>query len=120
MFTPDQIRQLDTKLDPADVKTRAGANGGKVPYIEAWDVIEKANNIFGYAWSRETALTEIHEPVAFTPPPTRENPHPKTQVVSAWRAKVRITIFGENGRTIIREGCGGGRAFAPTVGEAVE
>jgi DNA repair and recombination protein RAD52 len=121
MFTPDQLKSLNAKLDPADVKTRSGA-GGKVPYVEAWDVLDKANIIFGHGnWDRETKLAEVHPPVPFTPSPTRENPHPKDQVVACYRAKVRITVWDEaHQRRTIREGCGASRAFAMTVGEAVE
>jgi hypothetical protein len=54
-----------------------------VPYVEGWEVIDKANQYFGPGnWDRETELQLSASPVPFTPPPTRENPHPKEQVVA--------------------------------------
>ncbi len=121
MFTDIILKKLDAKLDPDDIKSRNGA-GGKVPYVEGWEVIDKANHYFGFGnWDRETEVWEVHPPVEFTPPPTREHPHPKAQMVSCWRAKVRITVWDEaHQRKCVREGSTAHRSFALTVGEAVE
>ena len=119
MFTESQLKTLQDPLDPANVKPRKGPNGKTLSYIEGWQVIEEANHIFGFGtWSRETVLMEpLHDPVLITDP---DNPE-KGKVVSAFFAKVRITVWSEDGsRSVVREGCGAARGFAKTAGEAIE
>jgi recombination DNA repair RAD52 pathway protein len=119
MFTPDQIKMLQEPLDPANVKPRKGPNGKTVSYVEGWQVLEECNVVFGFGnWSRETVLMEaLHDPVLITDPDSPE----KGKVVSAFFAKVRITVWSEDGkRSIVREGCGAARGFAKTAGEAME
>ena len=48
MFTDDQKSLLEAKLDPGNVKSRKGANGATVSYVEGWYVIAEANRIFGF------------------------------------------------------------------------
>ena len=46
---------LDGKLARANVKSRRGANGKAVSYLEAWHVIDMANTVFGHGnWDAET------------------------------------------------------------------
>jgi DNA recombination protein Rad52 len=119
MFTESQLKTLQDPLDPANVKPRKGPNGKTVSYVEGWQVIEEANHIFGFGnWSRETVVVEaLHDPVLITDPDSPE----KGKVVSAFFAKVRITVWSEDGkRSVVREGCGAARGFAKTAGEAVE
>jgi recombination DNA repair RAD52 pathway protein len=123
LFTDDQKSLLEAKLDPGNVKGRKGANGATVPYVEAWHAIAEANRIFGHGgWeSRTVEMREVHPPVMFTPPPTRDNPHPKQQVVSCYAAKVRVTVWdASHTKKCVREGWSAHRSFSPTVGEAVE
>lgn len=55
MFTSDQRALLEGKLDKANVKSRRGANGKAVAYLEAWHVIDVANEVFGFGnWDAET------------------------------------------------------------------
>ena len=119
MFTESQLKTLQDPLDPANVKPRKGPNGKTVSYVEGWQVIEEANHIFGFGnWSRETVLMEaLHDPVLIIDPDSPE----KGKVVSAFFAKVRITVWSEDGkRSVVREGCGAARGFAKTAGEAIE
>ena len=48
MFTPEQQAKLVANLDKANVKSRRGANGKAVSYLEAWHVIDMANEVFGF------------------------------------------------------------------------
>ena len=48
MFTSEQKALLEGKLDKAHVKSRRGPNGKAVSYLEAWHVIDMANEIFGF------------------------------------------------------------------------
>jgi recombination DNA repair RAD52 pathway protein len=119
MFTPEQRALLEGKLDKADVKTRRGANGRAVSYVEAWHVIDMANTVFGHGcWDAETVeMKREHEPVQI--PPTEE--HPKGGIVVTYSARVRVTVYSQDGsRKVVRERSGGHRGFGPTVGQAVE
>jgi len=43
--------QLRQPLDMSRVKRRQAPGMGSVPYLEGYDVIDRANSIFGFAWS---------------------------------------------------------------------
>jgi DNA recombination protein Rad52 len=119
MFTPDQRALLEGKLDKAHVKSRRGANGKAVAYLEAWHVIDMANEVFGFGnWDAETVeMKREHDPVQI--PPTEE--HPKGGIVVTYSARVRVTVHAQDGsRKVVRERSGGHRGFGPTVGQAVE
>jgi recombination DNA repair RAD52 pathway protein len=119
MFTSDQLAQLEGKLDAANVKGRKGANGANVSYLEAWQVIDVANAVFGFGnWDAETvSMMREHEPVQIPPSPE----YPKGGVVVAYSARVRVTVHSHDGsRKVVRERSGGHRGFGPTVGQAVE
>jgi recombination DNA repair RAD52 pathway protein len=119
MFTEAQIKLLQQPLDPAHVKTRKGPNGMTLSYVEGWQVLEECNLVFGFGnWSCETVMIEpLHDPVLIT---DHDSPE-KGKVVSAYTAKVRITVYSQDGtRSIVREGCGAARGFAKTAGEAME
>lgn len=123
MFDDKQTRLLAGPLSPERVRPLE-ANGrpvlrdGKpVFYMEAWDLIEQANAIFGFGnWSRETVSVEaIHAPVLRE----NENDARKTVVVASFWAKVRITVT-DGLRSIVREGCGAATSYQKTMGESVE
>src|SRR5262247_3041173 len=58
-----------------------------------------------------------HEPVQIT----LTNEHPKGGVVVTYSARVRVTVYSQDGsRKVVRERSGGHRGFGPTVGQAVE
>ena len=106
-------------LDKANVKSRRGANGKAVSYLEAWHVIDMANEVFGFGnWDAETVeMKREHDPVQI--PPTEE--HPRGGIVVTYSAKVRVTVYSQDGsRKVVRERSGGHRGFGPTVGQAVE
>jgi recombination DNA repair RAD52 pathway protein len=119
MFTPDQRALLEGKLDKANVKSRRGANGRAVAYLQAWHVIDMANEVFGFGnWDAETVeMKREHAPVQI--PPTEE--HPRGGIVVTYSARVRVTVYSQDGsRKVVRERSGGHRGFGPTVGQAVE
>ena len=45
------VWELRQPLDMSRVKRRQAPGSGSVPYLEGYDVIERANAIFGFAWS---------------------------------------------------------------------
>jgi recombination DNA repair RAD52 pathway protein len=119
MFSAQQIAQLSGKLDKAVVKSRKGANGRTVAYLEAWQVVDMANEVFGFGnWDAETVeMRREHDPVHI--PPSEENP--KGGIVVTYSARVRVTVYSQDGsRKVVRERTGGHRGFGPTVGQAVE
>ena len=119
MFTDEQKALLEGKLDKANVKSRRGANGKALSYLEAWHVIDVANEVFGFGnWDAETVeMKREHEPVQI--PPSEENP--KGGIVVTDSARVRVTVHSLDGsRKVVRERSGGHRGFGPTVGQAVE
>jgi recombination DNA repair RAD52 pathway protein len=119
MFTPQQKARLEAKLDPDDVKSRSGQNGRKLSYGEGEYIISTANEIFGFGnWDAETVeMKREHDPVQI--PPTEE--HPKGAIVVTYSARVRVTVWSEDGsRKVVRERSGGHRGFATTVGQAIE
>jgi len=78
-----------------------------------------ANEVFGFGnWDAETVeMKREHEPVQF--PPSEE--HPKGSIVVTYSARVRVTVYSQDGsRKVVRERSGGHRGFGPTVGQAVE
>src|SRR5215470_13607529 len=119
MFTAEQRALLEGKLDKANVKSRRGANGKAVAYLEAWHIIDMANVVFGFGnWDAETVdMKREHDPVRV--PPSEE--HPKGGIVITYSARVRVTVYSQDGsRKVVRERTGGHRGFGPTVGQAVE
>lgn len=84
MFSDEQIEKLGAPLDEGRVKQHP--QSGK-DYLETWDVIAQANDIFGPAnWDSAIIHTEeVHE--------------------KGWRAVIRITVRAD-GDTITREDSG--------------
>ena len=69
-------------------------------------------------WDAETVeMKREHDPVHI--PPNEE--HPKGGIVVTYSARVRVTVYSQDGsRKVVRERSGGHRGFGPTVGQAVE
>ena len=53
------VWELRQPLDMSRVKRRQAPGMGSVPYLEGYDVIDRANTVFGFAWSFDL----IGEPV---------------------------------------------------------
>jgi DNA repair and recombination protein RAD52 len=59
-FTPEQIAELDKPLDPSRVKHRAGGGGMSLAYLKGHNVIDQANETFGFgAWGYDILLVEL-------------------------------------------------------------
>ena len=88
-------------------------------YLEAWHIIDMANEVFGFGnWDAETVeMNRKYVPLQI--PPTEE--HPKGGIVVTYSARVRLTVYSQDGsRKVVRERSGGHRGFGPTVGQAIE
>ncbi len=59
MLSQETIDQLDKPLDPTRVKHRAGGGGMSLAYLKGHNVIDQANDLFGYGqWGYEILLVE--------------------------------------------------------------
>jgi hypothetical protein len=107
MFTAEQLAALTAPLNRSHVKK----NPKGFDYVEGWHAIAEANRIFGFgAWDRETLeMCQLGEP---------EQVDGKWRV--AYRARVRITIWGQEGRKIVRDGAGYGSGIVKDLRDAHE
>ena len=105
-FTDKQVKELEKKLDPKNVKAR-DQNGFKLSYIEGWHAIAEANRIFGFGeWSRDTIeLTENTQPTQ----------NKNGNWIVSFRAKVRVDVNGCH-----RDGIGFGQGIAKDIHAAYE
>ncbi len=129
-FTPKQVAILSDVLDVTLVKKRQQA-GQTLSYIEAWRVIDQANQIFGFdGWTRET--TRLDKTVHETYPKTKfdEGSRKKVSVRGpdgepvmmtrvGYLAQVRVTVFTEDG-AVVRDGTGYGSGTAEDPNMAFE
>ena len=115
MFTEHQKKELAKPLNPSNVKPPAPGKYGE--YIEGWKVIEEANRIFGFdGWSRETV--EMVEVCRYETGVGREQ---KPGWAVGYRAKVRVTLYGETGsENITREGSAVGNGVSVQLYDAIE
>ena len=105
-FTNKQNEELQGKLDPKNISSRAGPGGKRLSYLEGWFVIQEANRIFGHdAWSRETLEIEhLHAPYERS-----------EKWIVSYRARVRVTV-----NDVVREGTGFGNGAAGNETDAHE
>lgn len=60
-MTQEMVDQLSQELDQSRVKSRT-ESGQTLSYLEAWDVIDKANEIFGFdGWTTEIVKVEAQK-----------------------------------------------------------
>jgi len=115
-FSPEQIADLQKKLDPSHIAKRE-QSGKQLSYVEGWHVIAEANRIFGFdAWNRETVtLLETSRDLVHIKGYQGKPDYDQWRV--SYLARVRITV-GD----IIREGTGYGSGMAKpeALGDAIE
>lgn len=117
-FSAEKNKLLAAPLDSARVKEREGGGNKKLSYLETWDVVDRANKVFGFdGWSRETvSLTKEYSATS-----TEVNSYGKEQTfqVCVYVARVRITVW-DGERCIIRDGVGYGDGKDKRPGAAIE
>jgi len=128
-LTPEQRRQLSGPLDKRFVRTRAQA-GQSLGYVEAWYVVDQANQVFEWAWDRETVelrpvnadtydKTRVDQQSGKRVPVTGADGAPVVMHRCGYVARVRVTVHTETG-TIVREGTGYGGGYSEDPGLAHE
>ena len=83
--------ELSQPLDMTRVKRRQAPGTGSVPYLEGYDVIDRANGIFGFAWSFDV----IGEPVIVR--------WPKKVLIWSQQEKRKVPSLDANGNVQTEE-----------------
>lgn len=111
MFNDKQLQVLNYELDSSRIRTREKGNIS-LSYIEAHDVIETANRIFGYGnWSYTISKLEQV---------SQETNH-NQNVVICYKAVVRVIAQDiSHTKEIAREDVGFGTGIAKTLADAHE
>lgn len=111
MFNEKQIKILQEELDNSRIKTREKANI-KISYLEGFDVIETANNIFGFgSWSYSiVSLGQVSQE-------TNNNQN----AVICYKAVVKVDVFSlDHSKCITRQDVGFGTGVAKSLADAHE
>lgn len=110
MFNKEQLQILKSDLDSGRIKSRSKGNIN-LSYLEGHDVIETANNIFGFGnWSYNTKLQKISQEV-----------NQNQNNVVCYKAQVQVLVHSEDhSQDISREDVGFGTGTAKTLADAHE
>jgi len=109
MFSENQLKALSYNLDDSRVKTIDKA-GMSFKYLETYDVINVANNIFNYMW--DYTITRLEE--------VARDINQNSNHVITYSAIVKVRIYDNQRNFIEREDTGVGTATARTIGEAID
>ena len=111
MFNDKQNQVLSYELENSRIKSRSKGNIN-LAYLEAFDVLETANKIFGYGnWSY--TITSLEEA-------SRET-NSNQNIVIAFKAVVNVTVHDQShNKHISREDVGFGTGIAKTLSDAHE
>jgi Rad52/22 family double-strand break repair protein len=84
------VEQLNRPLDTARVKWREAARNEQVPYLEGYDVIASANDVFEYRWSFETGEPQVRQ---------------WQRAVTRWdkQSQTRIPVLGKDGQPLTEQ-----------------
>jgi len=111
MFNDKQTQVLAYELESSRIKQRSKGNIN-LSYLEAFDVLETANRIFGYGnWSYSiTSLEEVSQE-------TNQNQN----IILCYRAVIAITVYdSQHAKQVSREDVGFGTGIAKTLADAHE
>ncbi len=111
MFNDKQIKILENELDSSRIKTREKGNIN-LSYLEGFDVIETANNVFGFGnWSYTVSKLEQ----------VSQETNVNQNYVVCYKAVLRVLVYN-NTHTINvnREDVGFGTGIAKTLADSHE
>lgn len=109
MFTEKQNKLLQQDLDRARVASRS-QSGMSLSYLEGYDVIDTANQIFGFdGWSY--VVTKLEK--------VSETKNAKGNAVIAYIAQVKVSV-NAGGDMVIKEDVGFGNGISKDIGGAYE
>ena len=111
MFNDKQMKALQSELSADRIKVRDKANI-KLSYLEGFDIIDTANNIFGYGnWAYTiSSLEQVSQEV-----------NANQNVVICYKAIVKVDVYGIDHSTMIsRQDVGFGTGVARNLADAHE
>jgi DNA repair and recombination protein RAD52 len=111
MFSENQTKSLNSPLDSSRIKRRDKANVS-LPYLEGFDIIQKANEIFGFGnWSYNIdSLTQVSQET-----------NQKGNLVVCYKALVKVVVYnGDHSIHVSREDVGFGTGISKSVADAHE
>ena len=111
MFNDQQIKALSSELSADRIKVRDKANI-KLSYLEGFDIIDTANNIFGFGgWAYAiSSLEQVSQEV-----------DANQNVVVCYKAIVKVDVYGIDHSTMIsRQDVGFGTGVARSLADAHE
>ena len=111
MFNDKQMKALQSELSADRIKVRDKANI-KLSYLEGFDIIDTANNIFGYGnWAYTiSSLEQVSQEV-----------NANQNVVVCYKAIVKVDVYDINHSTMIsRQDVGFGTGVARSLADAHE
>ena len=111
MFNDQQTKALSSELSKDRIKVRDKANI-KLSYLEGFDIIDTANNIFGYGnWAYTiSSLEQVSQEV-----------NANQNVVVCYKAIVKVDVYDINHNTMIsRQDVGFGTGVARNLADAHE
>ena len=111
MFNDKQTKALSSELNTDRIKVRDKANI-KLSYLEGFDIIDTANNIFGYGnWAYTiSSLEQVSQEV-----------NANQNVVVCYKAIVKVDVYGIDHSTMIsRQDVGFGTGVARNLADAHE
>ena len=111
MFNDQQIKALSSELSADRIKVRDKANI-KLSYLEGFDIIDTANNIFGYGnWAYTiSSLEQVSQEV-----------NANQNVVVCYKAIVKVDVYDIDHNTMIsRQDVGFGTGVARSLADAHE
>lgn len=111
MFSKEQIEILNEELNFNRIKTREKGNI-KLSYIEGFDVIETANNIFGHgSWDYSISKLDL----------VSQEINQNDNVVICYKAVVQVTIHNSDHlKNVSRQDVGFGTGVSKTLSDAHE
>ena len=111
MFNDKQMKALQSELSTDRIKVRDKANI-KLSYLEGFDIIDTANNIFGFGgWAYTiSSLEQVSQEV-----------NANQNVVVCYKAIVKVDVYDINHSTMIsRQDVGFGTGVARNLADAHE
>ena len=111
MFNDQQVKTLSSELSKDRIKVRDKANI-KLSYLEGFDIIDTANNIFGYGnWAYTiSSLEQVSQEV-----------NANQNVVICYKAIVKVDVYDIDHSTMIsRQDVGFGTGVARSLADAHE
>ena len=111
MFNDQQVKTLSSELSKDRIKVRDKANI-KLSYLEGFDIIDTANNIFGFGgWAYTiSSLEQVSQEV-----------NANQNVVVCYKAIVKVDVYDINHSTMIsRQDVGFGTGVARSLADAHE